>query len=257
MKKNELMKVSSIEFIPGVINFKQYDVLLDQAEQVAEMIKSVVVTEDSVQESKKLLARSRKSLKTLNDERIRIKKELLKPYDVFAEQIKNIEKVVDEANQNINKQVRMIEEVERLEKKKEIEESWDKIVQSFDYKDLINFDHFFEERHLNKSVSISKIEKEINDFLETVGKDLDYLKSKGDEYVAEYLNNFDLNTTLQVVEQRKEVIEKINETKEENEIIVGEKIEKAIFEIEGKANIKLVELLLKENEINYRKIESE
>ena len=113
MKKNELMKVSSIEFIPGVINFKQYDVLLDQAEQVAEMIKSVVVTEDSVQESKKLLARSRKSLKTLNDERIRIKKELLKPYDVFAEQIKNIEKVVDEANQNINKQVRMIEEVER------------------------------------------------------------------------------------------------------------------------------------------------
>lgn len=255
MKKNELMKVSSIEFIPGVINFKQYSVLLEQAEQVAEMIKSVVVTEDSVQESKKLLARSRKSLKTLNDERIRIKKELLKPYDIFAEQIKDIEKVVDEANQNINKQVRMIEELERLEKKKEIEELWNKIVQSFDYKDLVSFSHFFEERHLNKSLSIPKIEKEMNDFLETVEKDLNYLKSKGDEYVAEYLNNFDLNTTLQVVEQRKEVIEKINETKEENEIIVGEKIEKAIFEIEGKANIKLVEMLLKENEINYLKIE--
>jgi len=41
-------------------------------------------------------------------------------------------------------------------------------------------------------------------FLEKVEKDIDYLKSKNQsEYIAEYLEHFDLTETLRVVEQRK------------------------------------------------------
>ena len=123
---------------------------------------------------------------------------------------------------------------------------------AYKYSDLIEFKNFYEERHSNKSLSMTKIETEMSEFLEKVEKDIDYLKSKNQsEYIAEYLEHFDLTETLRVVEQRKALMDKIDEV-EVDEIIVDE--EKAIFEVIGKANITLTEMLLKENEINYRKI---
>lgn len=247
----ELSEIRDISYVPAQIEFPQYGMLLDQARAVAAHISTVEVTPENMKESKDLLARSRKAIKILNDERIRINKEILKPYEVFKSQIKDIETVLDEANTKVNEQVKALEEIERTAKKYKVMELWSNQVQSYKYKDLVEFEHFFEERHVNKSLSMSKIEDEMAEFLAKTEKDIDYLKSKGQgEYVAEYLTTFDLTDTLQTVEARQSLVDKVNSVEPE-EVIVGE--EKATFEITGKANITLVEMLLKQNEIKYRK----
>jgi len=249
---NELTIKDGIKFTPATIEFSQFETLKAQATEISQFIKNIEVNEETVKESKKVLATSRKAIKAINDERIRIKKELLKPYDTFHDQIKEIESILDESNQIVNAQVREIEEIERAEKKENINGLWNKQMIAYKYSDLIEFENFYEERHSNKSLSMTKIETEMSEFLEKVEKDIDYLKSKNQsEYIAEYLEHFDLTETLSIVEQRKALMDKIDEV-EVDEIIVDE--EKAIFEVIGKANITLTEMLLKENEINYRKI---
>ena len=61
-----------------------------QALQLAENLQSVEVNEDNLKQSKKLLAAVNRRKKELDDERIRIKKVMLEPYQEFEEQVKEI-----------------------------------------------------------------------------------------------------------------------------------------------------------------------
>ena len=90
----ELVKVSDIrvDYRPGEIVFDGYEDLLNQANQIADYLKTIEVTPDNIKENKKMLAKVNKSIKELNDRRISIKKEINKPYDDFALKIKEIEK---------------------------------------------------------------------------------------------------------------------------------------------------------------------
>lgn len=253
---NELtFNQNQIEFVPAKITFNAYDKLKNEATELADFIGSVVVTESTIQSSKKILSASRKAIKNLNAERIRIKKEMMKPYESFEDQIKEIETIVKQANNVVDAQVKHLEEVERDIKKSEIYAMWDKQMGLFDYSELVKFERWFEERFLKKELSLSQIETELNDWLEKVKKDLDFLNSKENKsYVAEYLNCFDITSAMQIVEDREKILNQLNQTNEDVIEFIEEQEEKAIFEITGKANIKLTEILLKENEITFRKV---
>ena len=114
---NELSINAIIQQHP-VIDFKDYGKLLQEATIIAEKLNEMEVNEDNVKEQKKLLAAVNKSVKALNDRRISIKKELLKPYQDFENQVKEIEKVVKDADERLRTQVRELEEAERTEKQK-------------------------------------------------------------------------------------------------------------------------------------------
>lgn len=83
--------------IQGSISFPMYEELKDQALRVAKFVSSIDVTEDTVKQSKKLLATVNKSVKALEDRRIAIKKELLEPYSEFEAQVKEIVTIVKDA----------------------------------------------------------------------------------------------------------------------------------------------------------------
>lgn len=247
-----VLQNNDVVFTQGDVRFNGYETLMEQAQEVAEYIQNIIVTEDNIKDVKKVLATSNKTLKELNDRRIQIKKELMKPYDEFAKQIKEIESVVDEANEVVKSKVRDLEEIERDKKREVLKQIWQDKTQTLPYKDYITFDVFFKEQYLNKTFSISKFEDELNQFIDTTLKDIAYLKTKESDYLTEYLNTFDLQTTLINVDRKLEMITSIQ--KEDDDITLGEEEEKAIFEITGKANIKLVEMLLDENEISYRRV---
>lgn len=252
---NELIiKGNEIEFTPSIITFKAYDKLMNEASQVAKFLKQMEVNEENVKEAKKIRASANKAINKLQDERKKIKKELLKPYEEFNTQIQEIAKVVDEANLHVDSQIKELEEKERDQKLNEINEIWNNQVLTFEYESLIKFEQFMKNEYLNKTYSLNKVEVELSEWFEKVKKDIDFLKSKNEEYVVEYLNTFDVIQSMSLVDERNKAKELLKNIEDDEIVEVIEDIPTAIFEIKGNAEIKLVERLLEENEINYKKL---
>ena len=157
LDKNKLAIKATIAKYP-VINFDEYDDLKVQAMIIAERVRDVQVTDENIKETKKMLARINSSLKELNDRRIAIRKEINKPYDEFAEKIKEIETIVRDADTLVRNQVREIEEQERRDKKQALEDIWNKRIPMYELASQIPFEDWLEPCHLNKTATIQKSE---------------------------------------------------------------------------------------------------
>lgn len=195
-----------------VIAFDEYEGLLQDAYRVAELVRGMEVTGDNVKEIKKVLAAVNKSVKRLNDRRIEIKKEIMKPYETFNAQIKEIERVVKEADEMVRQNVRLLEEREREDKKNKLVKIWLLRIQTYDYAGMVPFDRWLEPSHLNKSTSVSKAEDQMVDFLETVEKDLTVLRSYGQDHMALYLDTLNLADTLAEMERRQKERDRVGQS---------------------------------------------
>lgn len=254
MSKGTLKLSSSvIEVVKPTIIFPEYEGLIKEAQRVSEFIDSIELNDENVKEVKGVLAKANRAIKELNDRRIAIKKEILEPYEVFASQIKEIETIVKDSDTRLRNEVRELEENLRLIKKEEIEEIWNKRVKQYEYAKLMDFENFLENRHLNKSTSMNSVEKDMVDFLDRSENDLNILSAneRKDEAISLYKECKDLGMVIATIRER------IEESKKNEEIlnsVVEEKEEKEktyIFTITGKRDKNFVEMLLKENEINY------
>lgn len=238
----------------GKIEFYQYETLLNQALEVAEKVKSIEVTSENIKESKKIIASVNKAIKELNTRRITIKKEIMKPYDSFAKQIKDIENIVSEADEIVRNQIRNLEEAEREEKRKEIEDIWNKRINQYEYAKLTTFNDFIENKHLNKTYSMKKVEEDMVQTLEKYEKDIKLLSDMQDskELINSYLDVKDVSTVLELKK------EKENRIQEQNNILKDQKlnVKKAYYiKINNSKDCKLATLLLKENGIEFEIIE--
>ena len=74
----------------GTIKFDGFPTLRLSVERLVEKMKTVEVTEENVKESKQLVARVRKEVDALNDERKRVERFYLSPLDDFKRGIKEV-----------------------------------------------------------------------------------------------------------------------------------------------------------------------
>ena len=100
---------------PGVIstNFEEIKAELSTQMQV---YKELEVTEANKPERKKDVATLRKIIKSLNDKRVGIKKDCLKPYDVFEKQVTELVAIINGPITIIDNQVKDFEENQRIQK---------------------------------------------------------------------------------------------------------------------------------------------
>lgn len=248
---NELMKNTIVKVIP-VINFSDYETLKSQAIELAQHINTVEVTEENIKTTKKMLASVNKSIKELNDRRIVIKKEILAPYEIFAEQIKEIESIVRDADTVVRNQVREIEERERQDKKDELYRIWNLRIKHYDFAQMIEFDDWLEPKHLNKSESITQSENNMSDFLEKCERDLGVLSNMEDakDLIYEYVQSklFDVADAIQRVNNKKLVLNAQNEVIQD---VKQDEVKRYAFVVTGEKDRKLTEMLLKEHEIEF------
>ena len=252
--ENELLQVDveAIELIQGSIVFNDYERIKEEAEALAEQIKTVEVSEENIKQSKKLLAVVNKRLKELEDARIGIKKTMLEPYQLFEAQVKEIVGIVKEADAEVRSQVRYLEEFERLEKEEAIKDLFFRRKQKYTLGELLNQNHFLKPSHLNKSTSLEKVEKEMVAFLEQTEKDVQVIqamKNSGailNKYVkiggfnlAEALNEVNFEMERQKVIEASKAVQEAQYIKGFNIMIFGEK------------DFKLVEMFMKQNKISY------
>jgi len=247
---SELMAIQAIDIVQGKVSFPGYHDLKAQAEMIAGKISEMEVTEENIKDVKKTLAKVNKSVKALNDERIRVKKELTAPYEAFAEQVKEIETIVKSADEMVRSQVREMEEQERQQKKETLRGVFERRIEHYEYAKIFTFDEWLEPGHLNKSLSLTKAEEQMVEWLEQRERDIKILHGMQDrdELLQVYRVCQDVSMTIEEVEQKKKALQEMK--------AVWDEAEQQVFMIKvfGKKDLMLAQVLLKENDIEFETI---
>ncbi|HCW3214768.1 TPA: DUF1351 domain-containing protein [Listeria monocytogenes] len=239
----------------GSILFPAYKKIKSDSLILAQQIENIEVTEENVKQSKKLLAAVNKEVKNLESERISIKKEMLEPYNEFEKQVKEIVSIVKKADEMVRQQITQLEEEEREDKKLVLKRMFEKRIKAYDFKTYFTFDDFLENRHLNKSLSINKIENEMVEWLTKVENELKVIETMpyADEIIAEYKETKDLAVSAQLVSERHKAQEVIKEAK--NDIKDDQLHCKTTFTLFDEKDAKLVEMFMQQNKIKFEKVE--
>lgn len=181
------LKVEEIKSL-APIQFNYEDIKKWVTEKTKEY-KSLVYTEETITSAKTDRATLNKVSDAINNEKKRIKNELLKPYVDFENKCKELIAIVDDASNTIDKQIKTFEEKEQNEKKEQIKAVFDAYIG--DYKDLIMFDLIFNQRWLNKTYTMKKIEEEINHLVVKTSDDIKVLEGQiKDEIILKQVQAF-------------------------------------------------------------------
>lgn len=251
---NELWDASQhdVTVATAPVNFPAYEHYKQQAQQIAEYINGIVLTEDNVKDVKKELAAARKITDGLDRKRIDIRKVILSDYTKFEEQVKEIQKIIKDAEDELRVKVREMDEEERAAKKEEIHAIWCKRYPMYSLSQYLEEDAVFEKwltpQHLNKTASIKSVEKDMVEWLEKTDKDLKSIELMDKEYLIEYLNCLDLSEAIAATNIRMGIRSEIDKDEEDE----GDEAT-AAFIITGEKDIKFTEMLLKENDIEFIK----
>lgn len=196
------LKVKKITF-PEVIEFNYDDLRQEIIEKVA-MYNSLVYTDEQIKEAKSDRSKLNKFVKALSDERIKIKKKCLKPYEDFEKKINELTAIVNEPIALIDSQVKGYEEKKKAEK-------LEKIKEYFNEKNTHNFltlDMIIDSKWLNASTSMRAVQDAIDAGLLQVGKDiatLSQLPEFGFEATEVYKTTLDVNKAVNEAKRMTEI----------------------------------------------------
>ena len=227
----------------GLIRFDEYEIFKKRAEDARDYLMKLDVSPESEQECKRTVATARKISDQLNQEKIRIKKTVLEPYTAFEDKVKEIIAIITEGENVARDKLKAIDDQRKAVKKEDIRLLWELRSTSFKCGEYLTFDHFLQDRHLNKTVPISEVEHDMVVFLKSTEDDIRYLKEKplGEEYIAEYIQCMNALKAMDTVDRRHATMR--SNTTEPYMVI----------RITGKANVILAKQLL--TDIDYKIVE--
>jgi hypothetical protein len=246
---NEL-SLQQIHVTQGNIRFDSFEQLKKEATELSEKVSDVKVTEENVKESKKLVAAIAKRVKELESRRISIKKIMLEPYQEFEEKVKEIVSIVDNSEEIVRNQIRELEEKERFEKRDQLEELFNKRISQYSFKDFFTFFDFLKPSHLNKSVSVESVEKEMVDFLEKITKDFEVIEvmEEKERLISFYIDEKDLGQAISRLNKEKARTEQIMKSEWAKEI---PKQKEWVITFFDEKDFKLVEMFMQQNQIKF------
>lgn len=194
-KKEMELKINGMQ-LPGPISFNYEELKQEIAEKVS-MYTTLVYTDEQIQEAKKDKAALNKLKKALNDERIRMEKEYMVPFNTFKAQINEIIGIIDKPVNLIDQQVKGYEEKQKQEKLEKIQEYYNSIEKPELH--WVGLPAIYCEKWLNASVSMKSIQGEIDARLEQIENDLVTLSGLpefGFEATETYKSTLDINKAL-------------------------------------------------------------
>ncbi len=163
LQVNEIQALQPVTF--------NYEELKKQVVAKAEEYKNLVYTEESISLAKTDRANLNKLSKAIADERKRIKNVLLEPFIDFEAKCKELEQIISDASENIDKQIKVYEEKEDNEKLQKILAYFISVVG--EYNELLDFDLIYNERWLNKTYSMNKVQQDIDHIINKTRLDME------------------------------------------------------------------------------------
>ena len=182
--------------------------------------KNLVFTEETIKEAKKDRANLNKLKNAFEDERKRIKKLCMAPYDEFEKQVKELIALIDEPIRLIDSQIKEVEEKRRSDKRKEIEA----LFPTIGFQAFVTLDMIWDEKWLNATVSMTKVEEQMKTRMYQIGDDVFTIHSLPEfsfEAMEVYKKTLDLTKAIQEgqrlseIQKRKAAYEEEQRKKEE------------------------------------------
>lgn len=180
--------------IPEKIAFN-YEELKQELSDKVKMYETLVYTNDQIKSAKADRADLNRLKKALNDERIRREKEYMQPFNAFKAQINEIIGIIDKPVALIDKQIKEYEEQQRQEKKKKIEEFFF----AYSHPEWLKLSQIWEERWLNASVPLKRVQEEIDGHVDNIEQDIATLSDLPEfafEAIETYKTTLDLNRSI-------------------------------------------------------------
>lgn len=203
-----LKKMEAIKF--------NYEELKGGLQESLKKYQNLVYTSQNIKEAKDDRATLNALKKSLNDEKIKIKKEFEVPYKDFEDKIKELIELVDKPASEIDKQVKIFEEAEKVKKRESIENIYAENIGS--YADLIPLQQIYDSRWENKTYKETDIKKEIQDIVKKADSDIKVIAELKSEFEFQikdtYFRTLDLGQTLvekQRLEKQKELLTTIKQ----------------------------------------------
>ena len=149
--------------------------------------KGIVVREEDIPETKKLLAEIRKEKDALDTRRKDIKKAWNKPYDAFEKKVKGLIAIYDGTIDEINGQLRAYENNRIAYKDEKVRELYEEIVPA-DIVPYLHIDAIYNPKWLNATYSLDQVREDINQALDMVNINISSVKALKSKWEEDALN---------------------------------------------------------------------
>lgn len=157
-----------------------------------------VYTDDMIQQAKADRAKLRKFVDAIETKRKEIKKKYLEPYEQFEKEEKELISIVQRAIDNIDQQVKAVEERKREEKTEKIREFYEENIQ--DLEKYLPFERIFRPEYANASTSMKAIKQEIMDKIQMVAEGLAILNEVDSKFAGDmkavFLKTYDIGLAM-------------------------------------------------------------
>ena len=180
--------------IPEKISFN-YEELKSGLLEKASRYEAMVYGEDEIKDAKADRSALNKLKKALNDERIRQEKEYMKPFNEFKSQVNEIIEIIDKPIAVIDGQIKEYEAEKKRVKEDAIYEYWE----SLGNHDWLKIEQIWDDKWLNASVSMKKVQEEISDRLTTIQNEIGTLEQLPEfsfEAVEVYKQTLNINKAI-------------------------------------------------------------
>ena len=184
--------------MPKEIGYNHEELKAELAQRL-EHYKNLVVTEDTIKDGKEEKARLNKLRSAIEDRRKEGKKTWAEPNVEFEKKVKELVQMIDEPIAIIDGQLKVYEEKRKQEKQQLIEELYGIVVPD-EYKGILNLERIFDQKWLNATTKMSKVDSDLNAMVKRVGADMLVLETVEPEYKAavraEYMRTLDIEIAM-------------------------------------------------------------
>lgn len=166
--------------------------------------KSLAFTAETIQDAKKDRAKLNKLRTAFEDERKKVKKQCMEPYEKFERQVKELTALIDEPIRLIDSQIKEVEENRKVQKRKEIED----LFSGIGFQTFVTLEKIWDEKWLNVSVPMSRIEEQMKTRMYQIGNDVMTIKNLPEfsfESMEVYKKSLDLPMAIQEGQRLSEI----------------------------------------------------
>lgn len=154
-------------------------------------------SEDNIADAKRDKAELNAAAKKLNDKRLELEREFMKPFNEFKDTISETCTLIKTASGQIDQLVKAVEDREKAEKKRILVESWDSLGFS-----LVPLEKVWNPAWLNKTAKVRDVVSEMSAIIDKINQDILVLDRINEpEAKAHYLNTLSLDAALAEVDR--------------------------------------------------------
>ena len=214
------LKINEVA-MPQKITFNYEELKQELVEKVG-FYNGLVYTDEEIKQAKADKANLNKLKKSLNDERIRLEKEWMKPFDEFKTQVRDLIATIDEPVEAIDTQVKAYEEKQKQDKADAISQYWD----SIEVPDWLDLNTIYDDKWLNASVTMKKVKEAIDAKIAEFNSNMEMLSKLpefGFEAAEVYKSTLDVNKAITEAQRMSEMAKKKAEQEETERLAAEEK----------------------------------